>query len=304
MFRMNLFKQQLPHPKPQSNPQPVKKTEPAQQQNPEPAQQQPTPEQNPEQQQPAPESTPEPKQQQQQQEQIDNNVCKRSIYGVYFIGCIGRYLDIVPEQMKCLFESGLYDETKTIFIFISAFSNDNHELKNIIEEYDPDKKCVLITSNENVYEKFAINNYKAYIETSMQSQPEGITPYYVYYFHSKAVTRDKYSVFDNRRKILNHYTLNLYRLNLELLEQYDAVGCSLTNQPLLHFSGNFWWTKSEHVAKLPPCGNDYLAPEMYICRTVNGKYISLSQHTNNADIHGNISRSESIIRKELTNVPL
>jgi hypothetical protein len=297
---MNLFKQHLPHPNPQSKPHPLKKTE-SEQQQPEPEQQQ------PERQQPEPaqqlesESTPEPEQ---QQEQIDNNVCKRSIYGVYFIGCIGRYLDIVPEQMQCLFESGLYHETKTIFIFISAFSNDNYELKNIIEEYDPDKKCVLITSDENLYEKFAINNYKAYIETSLQSQPEGITPYYVYYFHSKAVTRDKYSVFDNRRKILNHYTLNLYRLNLELLEQYDAVGCSLTNQPLLHFSGNFWWTKSEHVAKLPPCGNEYLAPEMYICRTANGKYISLSQHTNNADIHGNISRSESIIRQELTNVPL
>ena len=301
---MNLFPQQLPRyvskeSRPKPTPEPEQKLESEQKLDQEPVQ-----EPVQEQQEPVQEPVQEQQETIQESEQTENNVCKRSIYGVYFIGCIGRYMDIVPEQMQCLFDSGLYHETKTIFIFISAFSNDNHELKNIIEEYDPDKKCVLITSDENLYEKFAINNYKAYIETSLQSQSEGISPYYVYYFHSKAVTRDKYSVFDNRRKILNHYMLNLYRLNLELLEQYDAVGCSLTKQPLLHFSGNFWWTKSEHVDKLPPCGNEYLAPEMYICRATDGKYISLSQHTNNADIHGNISRSESIIRQELTNVPL
>lgn len=153
---------------------------------------------------------------------------------------------------------------------------------------------MLVISKENLYEKFAINNFQKYIADDL---------YYIYYFHSKAVTRAIGSVFDRRRKILNYYTLTLHKLNLELLETYDAVGCSLTNWPLLHFSGNFWWSKSEHVRTLPPAGNSYLDPEMYICKT-HGKYISLSQSTNDGNIASHITRTEEVVRHGLTSNPI
>lgn len=225
-------------------------------------------------------------------------ICERPIYGVYYIGCLGHYLSIVKEQMKCLVDSGLYAQTQKVIVFICCFNKNDTNLVGIIEEYDTEKKCVLITSKENLYEKFAINNFKEYIADDV---------YYVYYFHSKAVTRAIDSVFDRRRKILNYYTLTLHKLNLELLETYDAVGCSLTNSPSLHFSGNFWWSKSEHVRNLPPSGNSYLDPEMYICKHHDEskyKYISLSQSTNDGNIDFHLNRREEKIRNELTNVPI
>lgn len=219
---------------------------------------------------------------------------ERPIYGVYYIGCLGHYLSIVKEQMKCLLDSGLYAQTTKILVFICSFNEHDTSLLSIIEECDMEKKCMLITSKENMYEKFAINNYQEYIADEL---------YYIYYFHTKAVTREVDSVFDRRRKILNYYTLTLHKLNLELLETYDAVGCSLTNWPSLHFSGNFWWAKSEHVCTLPPAGNEYLDPEMYICK-IHGKYISLSQATNDGNIESHLSRQEEKIRNELTNIPI
>lgn len=227
----------------------------------------------------------------------------RPIYGVYYIGCLGHYLSIVKEQMKCLVDSGLYAQTTKIVVFICSFNENDTSLLGIIEEYDTEKKCVLITTAENVYEKFAINNYTSRIQEQQQQQQDASAPYYVYYFHTKAVSRGPDTVFDRRRKILNYYTLVLHKLNLELLETYDAVGCSLTTRPSLHFSGNFWWAKSEHVCTLPPSGDEYLDPEMYICKT-HGNYISLSQATNDGNVEYHITRTEEVVRRELTSNPI
>jgi hypothetical protein len=215
----------------------------------------------------------------------------RPIYGVYYICCIGHYQSIVNEQLECIVNSGLYKKTAKLILFISMY---NDSLQDIIKKYDTDNKCMLIKSKENLYEKYAINNYKSYIDKEY---------YYLYYFHTKAVTRGVGSIFDRRRKILNYYTLQLYEINIELLQTYDAVGCSLTRDPSLHFSGNFWWSKSEHVKKLSNVGNEYLDPEMYICKYA-GKYTSLSQDSNDGDIHSHITKNINTIRNELTSIPL
>ena len=90
-------------------------------------------------------------------------------------------------------------------------------------------------------------------------------------------------------------------MSIKLLEKYDAVGCSLTKLPTLHFSGNFWWSKSEHLNKLPmTIGNGYLDPEMYICSHPNSKYISLSQTTNEGSIMDEMKRSDNEILNEIT----
>lgn len=212
----------------------------------------------------------------------------RHIYGIYYVGCLGHYKDILHEQLKCIVDSGLYKKTHKLILFISMY---NDHVQDIVKHYDIDDKCVLVKSDQNLYEKFAINNYKSYIDKD---------EYYIYYIHTKAVSKSIDSVFDRRRRILNFYTIQLHELNLELLKIYDAVGCSLTRFPSIHFSGNFWWATSEHVKKLSNVGNDYLAPEMYICNS-ESNYISLSQKTNDGNIDDHIARNINTIRNELTN---
>ena len=212
------------------------------------------------------------------------------IYGLYFISCIGNYLNIVNEQLEILVNSDLYKETRNILLFICSYDN-NIKLNYIINKYDIDKKCIVVTNHENAYEKFAINNYKSYIKDDV---------YYLYYFHTKGVTRQQ-PIFHNRRKILNFYTLKKYKLNLKLLQNYDAIGCSLTQSPKLHFSGNFWWSKSEHLNTLPiTIGDEYLDPEMYICSNPNSRYISLSQTTNEGRLIKEMKRSDKEILNAIT----
>jgi hypothetical protein len=225
----------------------------------------------------------------------------KNIYGIYFICCKGNYLEIVNEQLRELHTSGLYDNTNTknIIIFICLYNTENIELNTIIKKYDKDNKYILVTTEKNLFEKFAINNYKNYIQDTDE--------YYLFYIHTKGISKHTNTRFQNIRKILNFYTLTKYKLCIKLLEQYDCVGCSLTLYPTLHFSGNFWWTTSQHVKKLPlTIGNKYLDPEMYICSdsTNTSKYISLSQTTNNAKLEKHISRNDHNIIYNLTSIPI
>ena len=180
----------------------------------------------------------------------------KKILGVYHIGCIGRYLHIVRKQLEMLYTSGLYNRMKKLIIFISNYNENDSRLKTILELYDPKRKFVLQVSKDNLMEKFAINEFRKYIQDES----------YVFYFHSKGVSHSSKEMnYHNWRKILDHYTIKQWELNLKLLLKNHAVGCFLTKYPTYHFSGNFWWARTEYVMKLPPkCGDAYLSPEMWI----------------------------------------
>lgn len=218
----------------------------------------------------------------------------KNIYGIYFICCINNYLEVVEEQLSILNE-GLLQNTKQLIIFITNYTHTSIELDNIISKYNIDNaKFILVTSSENVYEKFAINNYKKYIVDD---------DYYLYYFHTKGLKNKEdplMNVFSSRRKILNYYTLKMYNINIQLLENYDAVGCSLHLYPKKHFSGNFWWSKSSYVNVLQNINDKYLSPEMYILSNDACKYISLSNNTNNILYEDFIFHDHSTIEKNIT----
>lgn len=193
------------------------------------------------------------------------------IFGVYFICCINNYLEVVNEQLSIL-NQGLLNITSNVIVFITNYNNETcSELDNILNSYN---KFILIKTPDNLYEKYAINNYKKYIKEK---------EYYLYYFHTKGL-KDKNDplihIFSSRRKILNYYTLLQYNINIKLLETYDAIGCSLSLYPKKHFSGNFWWSKSNYLQNLENINDKYLSPEMYILSNDKCKYISLSNDTN------------------------
>lgn len=219
-------------------------------------------------------------------------ISRTIIYGVYFICCIGNYKTIVAEQLATIQRSGLFLKTKMIFCFICQYTD---EILPILEPYL--SKIKIISTTENLYEKFAIENFRAHIQESNQ--------YYLFYFHTKGVSRDpdKKKVYHEIRKNLDYFILEKHDICIFWLDHnYDAVGTSLSLFPLLHFSGNFWWTKSSHLAKLPSKlqHDGYLAPEMYICSKPNGKYISVCQSTNNGNIKDFLKLTNQYILQEST----
>ena len=220
------------------------------------------------------------------------------IYGIYFICCINNYLEVVEEQLDIV-NKGLLERTEKIILFITKYDETCGKLDILLQKYNTDK-FILVKSSDNLYEKFAINNYKVYINDYINDRKNdnngngndnnnnnnnNNNDYYVYYFHTKGVSHFYnwpywYHVCSSVRKILNFYTLEKFDINIKLLEEYDAVGCSLSSLPKKHFSGNFWWSKSQYVNLLGNINDKYLSPEMYILSNETCKYVSLANDTN------------------------
>lgn len=217
---------------------------------------------------------------------------KPSIYGVYFICCIGNYKKIVSEQLSSVWKSGLAGKTIRIFCFICNY---NPEIMEILEPFIG--KLKIISTTENLYEKFAFMNFREHLPSSR--------PFYLYYFHTKGVSRDA-NVFHETRKNLDYFILEKHDLCIFWLDNgYDAVGASLSLYPSLHFSGNFWWCSSNHLKNLPlKIRSTYYAPEMYVCSIPTGSYISICQHTNKKTLKELSTLSDNIILKQSTCIPI
>ena len=179
---------------------------------------------------------------------------------MYFICCVGDYYHIVIEQITKLVDSGLYDISDEVICYICLSKN---EIIDYLKQFE---KIKIFSTSENLYEKYAINNYKNYLTGE----------YYLYYFHTKSVSRiEKY--YTDLRHFCEYFIINRWRLSIELLNYYDCVGINLKNFPKIHYSGNFWWSKSEHLNVLENIDDNYLSPEMYICSHKKTNKISIFQ---------------------------
>jgi len=200
--------------------------------------------------------------------QIKNNFIKdRPIYGIFFICCLHNYYEIILEQINELISSNLYLYTDTIYCFLCK------QTKECIDLLSNYSKIKIIATDENLYEKYAINNIKNYLSGN----------YYIYYIHSKAITRNTDS-YNDWRILLNYFTITKWRLSVELLKYYDTVGVNLKSFPTKHYSGNFWWSKSEHINKLKNIGDKYYSSEMYILSYAKTNYIAIYNSNMNHNV--------------------
>ena len=212
----------------------------------------------------------------------------KKILGVYHLACMNHYIDVFCEQFDLLHSSGLYKACNKLLIYISKY-DDNPILNNKLKEYDPDDKFLIFTSEENLKEKFAINDFRNHISDER----------YMFYFHSKGVSRAIDAPQQVWRKNLDFYTISKWKISLDLLKEYDAAGCFLTRWPVHHFSGNYWWAKIDYIIDLPDCEHHYLAPEMWLGANFNNNFISLSNNNKfKMDIH--LARTDEDILKNIT----
>jgi len=72
----------------------------------------------------------------------------------------------------------------------------------------------------------------------------------ILYLHTKGVAHpDDYHELNDWINLMLHFLLN--KSNKELLNKYDCIGCNYKNDPLPHYSGNFWWANCKYLSTLP-----------------------------------------------------
>ena len=178
---------------------------------------------------------------------------------VYFhVGCVAHWEVVFEKLIALLHQSGLYDKVDKIKLGVLTTSP--------IQQLYLDKiEVVYLSSDLSLYETPTI---QALHEHAQEED------FYVLYIHSKGVTRQGHPGVVDWTRLLAHFNIERHEECIAGLEAHDVVGVNLGGKPL-HYSGNFWWSKSTHLRTLPRLVYDcYNAPEYWVT-SGPGKYLSL-----------------------------
>ena len=196
-------------------------------------------------------------------------ICNTPIYVYFHLCCIANWRDIFSRMMFKLKNSGLY--ALITEIRMTVLGTDYNPCDPLFS--DPKITVQFYSPDKSLYERPALNQL---IEDS-NNEPE----FYVLYMHSKGVSRweDKYlvpNIYD-WCEYLFHFNVYKYLTCIaELNNGANAVGCNLQERGApLHYSGNFWWSKSSHIRNLPKIVDTYYYTPEFLVASIDGVYKSL-----------------------------
>ena len=201
----------------------------------------------------------------------NNNI----IYYHYF--CTERSAKIFDSTLNKIVDSELYCHTNTLFVNVIGIDCNRH-LSELQIKYK-DKKKILFKSHRSdklkkirdSYTKDQISKNPRLIKGSNGMEGDTLELLHtntinstenanILYIHSKGATnQDGFCKWNSREEWRNHLengTINNWRECLNNLADKPHVGPNYFGNyqanGIPHYSGNFWWTTSEHIKKLVP----------------------------------------------------
>lgn len=204
---------------------------------------------------------------------------KNKIYiNVAVMGSVNHVLSNLLTRIK---ESGLYDFSDEINLIVNG-----------------DLSLITIDLNDTKYKVFNKHNdvtrheFPALDIIWKHSDKEDFN---ILYLHTKGVSR-LHPFIEDWTNYMSYFNINKYEDRIKELETNDCTGVNLSGnsedinehpstwgygKAPMHYSGNFWWSKSSHIRKLinpytwlP--NEDYnrwrMMNEMWVCQIPDGKY--------------------------------
>lgn len=174
---------------------------------------------------------------------------------------LNNYREIVKSQFNAIKTSGLLDEVDKIYV-------------TYLGEKKSDINFLLCQSNKIILDKYDsfLLHYERLCLHSMHdfSQQNNAN---ILYIHAKGVStrfNGDPKLQDNIkqwRKMMEHFLIYHHKDCIELLEKNDTLGSCLVDcrsndlvidgeDHAYHFSGNFWWSKTDYIKTLPRIRED------------------------------------------------
>ena len=210
------------------------------------------------------------------------------IYIYFHIGAIGRYQEVISSMYNTfLSSSGLLDRITECKCFIVGPEKNRKWVVSYLSSH-PKFKITGETEDHALYEKYTLDHLHQHAQESGVNRP-----FKVLYLHTKGVTKQS-RVSDVWRHLMMKMLVTHYESCLRELDHQDTVGCLFVTIPSPHYSGNFWWTKSSYLIRLPRIRTPmiyYIDPELWIglclqkgislyqlshCRTTEKELLSLA----------------------------
>ena len=186
---------------------------------------------------------------------------------------INNWKEVTTEQKNTILNSGILNVVDKVNItYLGKDSNDI----NWLLECNPKFKLDRYDSYLGHWESLCL---KSLYEQAINSNSN----INFLFIHAKGVSKPNNLYVQEWRRTMEYHLITKYSNCLNLLKQYDAVGCFFRNEPKLdggkkfkictekhksNFSGNFWWTTSNHIKTLPNINIIEVKPPKY-----RGRYL-------------------------------
>ena len=162
-----------------------------------------------------------------------------AIRGFATVCCLGEFRAVTAELLDALLESRLYDRMESLEIAVLGAPGDQEAVRELVRPFE---KIRVVYSSPHVDEfEFPALGL---LEDACRSWSGS-----VFYLHTKGVSRPP---LDQHVRYWRALMLDEVVRNHEactgLLVDHDTVG---TNWRWNHYSGNFWWARSDHIRRLP-----------------------------------------------------
>lgn len=209
----------------------------------------------------------------------------KPIYIYIHICTKNNWLSVLTNLIMNIKNSGLYDIIDTIRCFVLGTLDEIPEILN-------DKKIIIVKKNPicELYERFTLNNL--YDDCHKED-------FYILYLHTKGIMRENLQPVKDWVEYLIYFNMFKYKEIIDFLKRYDTVGVNLQKGPHpLHYSGNFWWSKSSHIGTLKrEIGPKYADPEFWVASKKHDcKYLSL--HSSNVNHYERVYPRENYVSKK------
>lgn len=202
-----------------------------------------------------------------------HSVKKTYIY--IHVCCINNWKEVFDTLILDIKKSGLYNKIHEIRCNILTENNDNLSFFN-------DDKINIIGKSSNL-KLYETSTLKLLYEHAL------LEDFNVLYLHTKGIRHNNTNInVTDWVKYLSYFNIYKHDICISQLSNFDAVGVNLSTNPspqeqyVLHYSGNFWWSKSKYIKRLNmPVHLNYNSPEFWITETRKGNYLSLWQSNTN-----------------------
>lgn len=170
---------------------------------------------------------------------------------VYHSYCVNDFASILMNKLNKLRMSGLLDACDNFYIVTSKAQERHLEFFEDLASMYSKIKVVHLEDTPIGNECDTFNWLKKKIEDFEQDR-------IIFYSHSKGVSylepQIKHSVV-NWVRYMDLYYIYHWKMHIRALQSHDTSGAFMIQEPA-HYSGNFWWTKTSHLKKLPLLDNN------------------------------------------------
>jgi hypothetical protein len=131
------------------------------------------------------------------------------------------------------------------------------------------------------------NTYEGKTLKLLQQRAYQVDAYFLY-LHSKGISNySPVATTTNWKEVLDHFIIKEWPHHVRKLQEYDVSGVSDAISGGLVMSGNYWWSKSQHIRSLahPLDTEAYFEPMGPTYRYAFERWITSNQATINYIIH-------------------